>query len=272
MQTNERSCTEHPARRSFRSRLSDFVNGRLHYLGYAVVRVDGNRPVKGATFHDAKYAYGNLYLPDIYSPWLIDDVFLHVWRAASPNTLTDIFRSYELYQCVSEVAGIPGDILEVGVWRGGTGAVLAAAAQRWKPDAKVWLCDTFSGVVKAGPLDAAYRGGEHADTSPETVESLLSNLQLTNTSVLKGVFPEDTASALSDRRIALCHIDVDVYQSAADIVTWLKPRMSGGSILIFDDYGFSTCKGITRLVNELRTSGDWIYIYNLNKHAVLIRR
>jgi O-methyltransferase len=48
--------------------------------------------------------------------------------------------------------------------------------------------------------------------------------------------------------------------------------MSRGSILVFDDYGFSTCKGITRLVNELRSSGDWIYIYNLNKHAILIKR
>jgi O-methyltransferase len=272
MHKNEHDSSNRRLPRSFRRRLSDMVNAPLRRLGYAVVRIDGNRAVPSAPSDETEYAYDNLYLLDVYSPWMIDAAFLTIWRSASRNALTDVLRSYELYQCVREVAGIPGDILEVGVWRGGTGAVLAAAARRWKPDANVWLCDTFSGVVKAGPFDPAYRGGEHADSSQETVVSLLSGLELTNASILEGVFPDDTASSLADRKIALCHIDVDVYQSAADIVTWLMPRMSRGSILVFDDYGFSTCKGITRLVNELRSSGDWIYIYNLNKHAILIKR
>ena len=43
-------------------------------------------------------------------------------------------------------------------------------------------------------------------------------------------------------------------------------------MIVFDDYGFSTCNGITRLVNELRDSGDWLFFHNLNKHAVLSRR
>jgi O-methyltransferase len=261
-----------PVRRAFRRRLSDFINAQLRRLGYAFVRIDDNHLLERTVDGVSRYAYDNLYLLDIYSPWLIDEEFLRVWQAASRNTLCDVLRSYELYQCVCEVARIPGDILEVGVWRGGTGAVLAAAARRWKPDAEVWLCDTFSGVVKAGTFDSVYLGGEHADTSQAIVTSLLSNLGLSNTSILTGVFPDETASALQDKRVALCHIDVDVYQSAADIVTWLKPRVSSGSILVFDDYGFSTCKGITRLVNELRTNGEWIYIYNLNKHAVLIKR
>ncbi len=267
-----RSTRDHTARKGLQIRLSAFVNAQLRRLGYALVRIDGNRAIETTTFRESRYVYDNLYLLDIYSPWLIDDAFLRIWRTASHHTLTDVLRSYELYQCVREVAGTSGDILEVGVWRGGTGAVLAAAAQRWKPDVKVWLCDTFTGVVKAGPADSAYRGGEHADTSQEMVASLMSGLALTNISILKGIFPDETASSLSDRKIALCHIDVDAYQSAADIVTWVTPRMSSGSILVFDDYGFSTCKGITQFVNELRTCGDWIYIYNLNKHAVLIRR
>jgi O-methyltransferase len=258
--------------KSLRRRLSDFINAKLHLLGYAIVRIDNNGAIMEPVLGDGEYAYDNLQLLDVYSPWLLDRPFLHVWRKASPNTLTDVLRGYELYQCVREVANVPGDILEVGVWRGGTGAILAAAAHRWKADSRVWLCDTFSGVVKAGTFDTEYRGGEHADTSQEMVSSLLSSLDLTNTTILKGVFPEETSCSLSDRKIALCHIDVDVYQSAADVVTWLTPRMSAGSMLVFDDYGFSTCKGITRFVNELRANGEWIYIYNLNKHAVLIRR
>ena len=57
------------------------------------------------------------------------------------------------------------DVLEVGVWRGGTGCLLAAKAQSLNRNATVFLCDTFSGVVKAGEIDNFYKGGEHADTS-----------------------------------------------------------------------------------------------------------
>jgi O-methyltransferase len=272
MEESDYTPPDHKAHGGIRNRISAFVNAQLSRMGYVIVRIDGTSSGSTRAIGSNTYAYTNLHLLEIYSPWMSDESFLHIWRTASQKTLTDIFRSYELYECVREVATIPGDILEVGVWRGGTGAVLAAAAQKWKPNAKVWLCDTFSGVVKAGEYDNLYRGGEHADASQEAVASLMTRLQLTNTSILTGIFPEETAMALVDTRIALCHIDVDVYQSAADIVAWLKPRMSSGSMLVFDDYGFSSCKGITKFVDELRTCGDWIYVYNLNKHAVLIRR
>lgn len=51
-----------------------------------------------------------------------------------------------------------------------------------------------------------------------------------------------------------------------------KSRMERGAMIVFDDYGFSSCKGITRLVDELRTDGHWQYFYNLNKHAILVKR
>jgi O-methyltransferase len=255
-----------------RARLSQFINTRLNRMGYALVRIDNKRPISRSVADGAQFAYDNIMLVDVLAPWLVDEPFLEIWRKAATHSLTDIYRSYELYQCVREVGSITGDILEVGVWRGGTGAILAAGAVRWKPDRRVWLCDTFSGVVKAGTMDTAYTGGEHADTSEGIVADLIRDLQLTNAVIAKGVFPEETADRLGDAQIALCHIDVDVYQSAADVVRWLMPRMPRGGMLVFDDYGFSTCKGITRFVDELRTGGDWIYVYNLNKHAILIRR
>jgi O-methyltransferase len=70
----------------------------------------------------------------------------------------------------------------------------------------------------------------------------------------------------------LCHIDVDVYESAKEIVAWVEQRMPPGAVLVFDDYGFSSCIGVTCLVNEIRENGRWFSIYNLNGHAVLIKR
>lgn len=218
-----------------------------------------------------KYPYDSILLFR-YAPWLLDHGFQSAYAVAKNNTLVDIYRCHELYSLVSQLTKIDGDILEVGVWRGGTGVMLASAAKRWKHACKVHLCDTFSGVVKAGSLDSRYQGGEHADTSIEHVRSLLAGLRLDNTELHQGIFPEQAPASLSGKKIAFCHIDVDVYQSALDIVHWIQGRMDVGAILVFDDYGFHHCDGITRLVNELSQTGDWLFVYNLNGHAILIKK
>jgi len=218
-----------------------------------------------------RYDYEMISVPR-YAPWLGDQAFRAIADKVASHTLVDRFRCWELYQLVREVAGVPGDVIEVGVWRGGTGAILASAASRWKSGARVYLCDTFSGVVKAGARDSMYRGGEHADTSLTLVQGLVDRLGLTNVELLQGIFPDETAARVREGRVALLHIDVDVYQSAMDIVRWALPRLPAGGIVVFDDYGFRGCDGVTLLVHELRDTGEWQYVYNLNGHAILTRR
>lgn len=256
-----------------RTMISSALNAVLNRLGYAFVRIDGSRHATTFSQHEGRrYAYESVLIADGYAPWALDETFSPVWEAARDSTLVDVYRCYELYQLVREVAAIDGDIVEVGVWRGGTGVVLASAAKRWKPGATVWLCDTFSGVTKAGRFDSVYNGGEHGDTSFERVAALMSKLSLDQCEILAGVFPEQSAARIGDRRVSLCHIDVDVYQSASDILRWLLPRMPHGGVVVFDDYGFSSCKGITRLVEEVRCDRHWFVLHNLNKHAILVRR
>ncbi len=85
------------------------------------------------------------------------------------------------------------------------------------------------------------------------------------------MFPEETSMLVTDGKFRFCHIDVDVYQSAKDVVEWLWPKLVLGGIIVFDDYGFQTCSGITRFVNEERSKRDRSIIHNLNGHAILIK-
>ena len=64
---------------------------------------------------------------------------------------------------------------------------------------------------------------------------------------------------------------MDVYQSAKDIFEWAWPKMDVGGIVVFDDYGFSSCNGVTELVNQYKTRDDLCFIHNLNGHAILIK-
>lgn len=206
-----------------------------------------------------------------YSPWLQDEEFQETLQAIRGHTVVDFYRCYELWQLVKQSAHIDGDILEVGVYRGGTGCILARAARQPDRTRHVFLCDTYAGIVKAGPQDICFKGGELSDTSVDLVKGLVARLALPNVSILQGTFPDDTAAAVSDRQFSFCHIDVDVYESAREVLDWVWPRLSFGGIVVFDDYGFYTCAGVTKLVNERIGQMNATTIHNLNGHAIMIK-
>jgi len=202
-----------------------------------------------------------------YSPWLDDIDFSEIFKAISESTLVDIYRCYELYTLARQLAYLPGEIVEVGVWRGGTAALLAKAV----PGKIIHLYDTFSGVVKAKKeFDTIYTGGEHADTGEYLVRNLFKSLDLP-CQIHVGVFPEDTDGALPET-VSLAHIDVDTYQSALDSFLTIWPRLSINGMMIFDDYGFFGCEGVTQAVQEvLASTRNALFIYNLNGHGILTK-
>ena len=214
----------------------------------------------------------SLVIPEAtYSPWLQDEEFLAAYREVRANTVVDIYRCYELWQLARQLARIDGDILEVGVFRGGSGCLLARAAHHGDRTKHVFLCDTYAGIAKAGPEDSYFKGGELANTSVDMVRGLVEKLALSNVSILKGIFPDETASAVKDRQFSLCHIDVDVYLSARDVLDWVWPRLSVGGVVVFDDYGFWTCDGIVKIVNERIGQMNATTIHNLNGHAIMTK-
>jgi O-methyltransferase len=206
-----------------------------------------------------------------YAPWNLDAPFKEIYSAINTHTLVDIYRCYELWSLIQMVAHLEGCFLEVGVWRGGTGALIAKRALLSGISDTVYLCDTFEGVVKASDDDPMYAGGEHADTSPEVVDALLKDLELPNARILRGIFPDDTSSSIEETAFRFCHVDVDVYQSAKDIVEWVWQRLVVGGIVVFDDYGFETTPGVTRYVDELKPLHDRVIVHNLNGHAIAVR-
>lgn len=206
-----------------------------------------------------------------YAPWKADEEFLRVYQAVRHHTLVDIYRCWELWMLVEQAAKVPGAILEVGVWRGGTGVLIAYRASQIGITDPVYLCDTFAGVVKAGDKDSHYRGGEHADTSVEMVEALAQCLGVTNIRILKGIFPEETCSLIDAPALRFCHIDVDTHDSAQDILRWVWPRLSHHGLLVYDDFGFRACAGITRHVETQIPLPDRLVFHNLNGHGIVIK-
>jgi len=220
---------------------------------------------------DAGGCYTSIFPFATYAPWLNDNDFLNVFKTILPNTLVDQYRCYELWDLVGQLEHVPGDLIEIGVWRGGTGTLIAYRSGTLPGKRTVYLCDTFSGVVKASDKDSTYIGGEHADTSEIQVRQLLSVFDLSNAVILTGIFPDDVEKTVENKTFCFVHIDVDVYQSAKEVFDFIWPKVSVGGIVVFDDYGFVTCDGIPRLVSEYRFQPGKLVIHNLNGHALIIK-
>jgi len=51
-------------------------------------------------------------------------------------------------------------------------------------------------------------------------------------------------------RFCFVHVDADIYRSVLDACAFFWPRLSPGGVLVFDDYGFESCPGAKRAVDE----------------------
>jgi O-methyltransferase len=134
----------------------------------------------------------------------------------------------------------PGAFVEVGVYRGGSAAVLLKVAQA--QSRALYLFDTFTGIPYA---DAAkgdtHQPGDFSDTSLEAVGRACPGAIL-----CPGVFPETLPAGMAP--IAFAHIDCDQYQSVRGAAEALEPLMVIGGVMIFDDYGHLA--GATRAVHD----------------------
>jgi O-methyltransferase len=172
-------------------------------------------------------------------------------------TLLSDDRLAILFQLANMARHIPGAIAEVGVYRGGTALLMARAlAGAGKP---LHLFDTFSGIPETDTDLDHHCPGDFNDTSLEKVRRLLDPFP--GTHIHPGRFPETVPDTLRDQCFALVHVDVDVYGSALDCCAFFASRLSPGGMLLLDDYGFESCPGIRRAVDEFFTGKEQRPLY-----------
>jgi O-methyltransferase len=205
--------------------------------------------------------------PPIVIPfWDEDATFDTLNRELAGYTLVDKTRCYMLYQCAQQVAGLPGDIAEVGVYRGGTARLLCRTLAG--TGKTLHLFDTFAGMPAVREDKDIHRAGDFNDTSLERVRAYLGDCE--NVELYPGIFPQ-TAGPVAQRTFAMVHVDVDIYQSVVDCCEFFYPRMPSGGIMMFDDYGFVSCPGVKPAVDSFLADKPEVPIYLPTGQCMVVR-
>ena len=168
-----------------------------------------------------------------------EDVYRHV--AIANAGLVDHVRARNIWHHAVTRRDLAGEFWECGVYRGGMSYVLHQAIRATRPRMQR-MFDSFEGLPEPTDKDL-HEKGEFASTLEETF-ALFGQDQPTPWAI-KGWIP-DTFAGFEDARIALAHIDLDLYQSTADALDFVWERIVPGGVMILDDYGLHSCLGVSR--------------------------
>ena len=179
------------------------------------------------------------------------------------HTMIGRKRLDNIHQCLDVIRqeGVPGDLMETGVWRGGAVVFMRGYLAAYNiRDRIVWAADSFAGLPKpTAPQDAGYDFS--ADVHPilaislEEVQHLFAKYDLLDEQVrfVKGWFHESLPH-VSVKQLALLRLDGDLYESTRDALANLYHKVVPGGFVIIDDYGdFAPCKSA---VDEFRSEYD----------------
>jgi O-methyltransferase len=185
------------------------------------------------------------------------------------ETMVGLKRLENLQHCVTSVIrnGVPGDLIETGVWRGGSSIFMRAVLKAYgEYSRKVWLADSFRGLPQPDPARYPVDQGDTLWTykelaiSLEEVKANFSRYGLLDDQVafLPGWF-RDTLSGAPINQLAILRLDGDLYESTMDALTALYHKVSPGGFVIVDDFGLPTCRAAVEDFRQVRGITDPIH-------------
>ncbi|MEO7547895.1 MAG: TylF/MycF/NovP-related O-methyltransferase [Ramlibacter sp.] len=181
--------------------------------------------------------------------YLVD--FLNHYVKGDALTMVPLVRLNQLQTCVEDVLdqGVPGDLMECGVWRGGVTILMRALLKvQGVQDRKVWVADSFEGLPEPDatrfPKEAAAHrsalmrdGFGHFAVGLAAVQGNFARFGLLDEQVrfLPGWF-KDTLPRAPIGRLAVLRLDGDYHSSTLDCLEHMYDKLSVGGYVIVDDY------------------------------------
>ena len=216
------------------------------------------------------------------------DAYRAIITAVRPYTMTSNDKLHALITATQYIHdhAIPGDIVECGVWRGGSmhavARVLDAAGDHTRD---LYLFDTFEGMPPPTDKDRRLDGRPAAELLAKsdrgTTVWAYASLEDVKAGFATVPYPaerihyvqgkvEDTVPGSAPDHIALLRLDTDWYESTRHELEHLYPRLASGGVLIIDDYGW--WQGSHDATEEfLRSTGERLLLVRAGTGRIAVK-
>lgn len=222
----------------------------------------------------------------------VDPAAREILQRVRPRTMTSWAKLHGLVLGVRYVCehGIKGDIVECGVWRGGSMQAIAYTLQEQGDTSReLHLYDTFEGMSEPTEHDRRYDGSSAAEllATLDRDHSVWAIADLPD--VQKGMaetgYPaerihyhvgkvEDTipgeGADAAPERISILRLDTDWYESTKHELDHLYDRLVPGGVLIIDDYGH--WEGSRKATDDfLARTGEKLLLVPMNTGRIAVK-
>ena len=163
-----------------------------------------------------------------------------------------------------------GDNFEFGSYKGGSAIFMGSLLRSFGSSGRVFALDTYAGMPQTDAVRDLHRKGDFVDTDVEDFQRTIDAAGLADHVVpVKGVFT-DTFPGLVEggRRIALAHIDCDIYEGVKYGIEASRPHMVRDGYFVFDDPLHGSCLGAMQAIEETLLHGDGLFAEQMFPHPV----
>ena len=171
-------------------------------------------------------------------------LMLQVKPSYTMVTNKNLIVLYNLVQRANSL-DLPGDIVECGVWNGGSAAVMGLSniegTHKYR-NRTIWLFDSFQGLPPPTEQDGEeeranyFEGWGKGDVGKTKQVFARLGVPLDHVRIIPGWFDATLRTAPVDS-IAILHIDADWYESVKLVLDLFYDKVVPGGFIILNDYG-----------------------------------
>jgi hypothetical protein len=241
------------------------TNGRTHQMLY-LLQDSAQTGILTAALNinideldaEQRYAWGerafSVFAPSVklseFGRSMFSDAdFLADYERFDRSNYRSFDRKFAMKELLKLALPLDGDLAECGVFRGASAYILAKGMAARSRKKRLHLFDSFAGLSEPkAELDGwHWHSGDLACDLAEVASNLKQHASLV---VFHPGWIPEKFSEVSDKRFCFLHVDVDLFEPTRDALAFFGPRVTPGGLIVCDDYGFETCPGARRAMDE----------------------